>query len=502
MKSRIKYPVLTFLAICISLLAFQANAQNLKEFEKKVTEFTLDNGLHFIIIERHDAPVASFYTHVNVGGADEPVGNTGIAHIFEHMAFKGTKYIGTTNWEEEKKVIDAMDEAYKDWLYESYKPNPDEEVLAEKRATFEELLEESKKYVVNNEFSEIIQNNGGTGLNASTGADLTNYFYSLPSNKAELWFNLEADRFKNPTYREFYVEKEVVREERRMRTESNPIGRLVEEFLAVAYTAHPYGRPVVGWNSDITATTIEDARKFYETYYIPSNITIAIAGDVDPKRMKQLAEEYFSDLPGAGKVAPPVTTKEPEQRGERRFTIPGNTQPIMLIGYHGVSHSHPDFEPLNLLGQIISSGRTSVLYKKLVEEEKLALQVGAFNGFPGTRFDSMFLTLAVPNQGVELDTLEARIYEEIEAVKGGSITQEELDRARTNIRAGIIRGLANNTGLALNFANTHAAKGDWRDVFLQLERYDAVTLDDLTRVANEYLIETSRTVGATVRAES
>ncbi|HCI69474.1 MAG TPA: peptidase M16, partial [Balneola sp.] len=202
------------------------------------------------------------------------------------------------------------------------------------------------------------------------------------------------------------------------------------------------------------------------------------------------------------KVAPPVTTVEPTQRGERRFTIEGNSQPIMLIGYHGVSDTHEDFEALSLLGNIISSGRTSVLYQKLVEEEKLALQVAAFNGFPGTRFGSLFLTLAVPNQGVELDTLEQRIYDEIEIVKNGSITQEELDRARTNIRAGIIRGLANNTGLALNFASTYMTKGDWRDVFLQLERYNDVTLDDLQRVANKYLIKQTRTVGATVKADS
>ncbi len=499
----IKYlRVLVFLAILAGTFSLNSKAQNLEEFEKKVTEFTLDNGLHFIIIERHEAPVASFYTHVNVGGVDEPVGNTGIAHIFEHMAFKGTKYIGTTDWEEEKKVIDQMDESYQDWLYEKFSTNPDTAALAEKWEKFEELQEKAKTYVVNNEFSEIIQNNGGTGLNASTGADLTNYFYSLPSNKAELWFNLEADRFKNPTYREFYVEKEVVREERRMRTESNPVGRLVEEFLAVAYTAHPYGRPVVGWDSDITATTIEDARDFYEKYYVPSNITFAIAGDVDPKRMKKLAEQYFGDFRGKGKVAPPVTTVEPTQRGERRFTIEGNAQPVMLIGYHTVSDTHEDFEALSLLGNIISNGRTSVLYKKLVEEEPLALQVGAFNGFPGTRFGSMFLTFALPNQDVDLDTLEQKIYTEIENVKNGSITQEELDRARTNIRAGIIRGLANNTGLALNFASTHMTKGDWRDVFLQLERYNAVTLDDLQRVANEYLIKQTRTVGKTVVAGS
>lgn len=494
--------VLVGALMLITLCTTQVHAQNLEEFEKKVTEFTLDNGLHFIIIERHDAPVASFYTHVNVGAVDEPVGLTGIAHIFEHMAFKGTKYIGTSDWDNEKEVIKKMDEAYKEWLYATFTPGTSEETLNEKLAAFEQFQNEAKTYVVNNEFSQIIQQNGGTGLNASTSADATNYFYSLPSNRAELWFNLEADRFINPVFREFYVEKEVVREERRMRTESNPIGRLIEEFLAVAYTAHPYGRPIVGWSSDITATTIEDAQKFYETYYVPANITISIAGDVNPKEMKKLAEEYFGDLRTGNPNVPPVTTIEPPQRGERRFTIEGNSQPIMLIGYHGVSDTHEDFEALNMLGTILSAGRTSRLYKKMVEGEKSALQIGAFNGFPGTKYGSMFLTFAVPNAGVPTDSVEASMYEEIEAAKNGVITQEELDRAITNAKAGLIRGLANNTGLALNFGSTHATKGDWRDVFRSVERLEEVTLEDLQRVANTYLTKTNRTVGMTVTSNS
>lgn len=501
MKTERKYALTVFLMLLLVSAFGTAQAQYLEEFEGKTTEFTLDNGLHFIIIERHEAPVASFYTHVNTGGVDEPIGNTGIAHIFEHMAFKGTHYIGTSNWKKEKKAIQKMDDAYVEWLRASYQANVDSAELAKKREKFEKLQEEAQQYVVNNEFSQIIERNGGTGLNASTGADFTNYFYSLPSNRAELWFNLEADRFKNPTYREFYVEKEVVREERRMRTDSNPIGRLLEEFLAVAYTAHPYGRPVVGWNSDITATTIQDARDFYETYYVPENITIAIAGDVNPDQMKKFAKTYFGGLK-KGKPVPPVTTIEPEQRGERRFTIEGNSQPVMLIGYHTVSETHPDFEALNLVGNIISSGRTSRLYKKLVEDEQLALQVGAFNGLPGSRFPSLFVTLALPNMGVDLDTLEQAIYEEIDAVKAGELTQEELDRARTNIRANIIRGLNNNTGLAMNFASTHATQGDWREVFRRLDRIDSVTLDDLQRVAQKYLVKKNRTFGANVQAES
>lgn len=488
--------------ITLSLLVSTVDAQNLKEFEKKVTEFTLDNGLHFIIIERRDAPVVSFYTQVNVGGIDEPMGNTGIAHIFEHLAFKGDHYVGTTNWEEEKKVIDKMDEVYKAWLYESYKPNPDSIFMNERWDEFQALQEEAKTYVVNNEFSQIVQRNGGTGMNASTRWDFTDYFYSLPSNKVELWFSLEAGRFMQPTYREFYVEKEVVREERRMRTDSNPFGRLIEEFFATAYAAHPYGRPIVGWNSDITASTIEDAHDFYETYYVPSNITFGIAGDVDPKRMKKLAEEYFGDMRGKGKVAPPVTTIEPEQRGERRVVIEGNSQPLMMIGYHTVSSTDPDYEPLVLLGRVLSSGRTSTLYKKLVVEEQSALQIQNFEGIPGTRYPGLFLSLFVPNAGVDLDSLEQSIYTEFDAVKEGSITQEQLDRVRTNLRAGIIRSLGNNTGLASYFVNTHVEQGSWKDVFNQLDRYENVTLGDLQRVANKYLIKKNRTVGLTVQADS
>lgn len=488
------------LALLLAACGFQANAQSLEDFEKKVTEFTLNNGLTFIVIERPIAPVASFVTFVDVGGVNEPIGHTGIAHIFEHMAFKGTPYIGTNNWEEEKQVLEKMDQTYQKWLSEKYSASTDSAKLDELWTQFTDLQEEAGQYVVNNEFSQIIERNGGTGLNAGTGADLTIYFYSLPENRMELWFSLESDRFKNPVFREFYKEKEVVREERRMRTESQPVGRLIEEFLAVAYTAHPYGRPVVGWNSDITATTMKDAQDFYDTYYVPGNITIAIAGDVDPDEVKQMAETYFSDL-DPGPEAPPVYTEEPEQRGERRFTIQGESQPFLLMGYHTVAQDHPDAKALQLLGSIISSGRTSRLYKRMVEEEQLALGVQAFNGFPGTKYKSMFLTFAVPNQGLEVDTLEAVIHDEIQKVKEGDLTQEELDRARTNARANLVRSLDSNSGLARAFASTQAQQGDWRKVFTDLEALDEVTLEDLQRVANTYFTKKNLTVGAIVTEE-
>lgn len=491
---------MVLVVLSIPITAF-SQSEYLETFEKKVTRFTLDNGLTFIVIERPVAPVISFVTYVDVGGVNEPVGHTGEAHIFEHMAFKGTHYIGTTNWNEEKKVLKDLDGTYQQWLAEKYSPMPDSAKMEQLWSQFQDLQNEADQYVANNQFAEIIERNGGTGLNAGTGADQTVYFYNFPENRLELWFSLESDRFKNPVFREFYKEKEVVREERRMRTESQPVGRLIEEFLSVAYTAHPYGRPVIGWNSDITATTIEDAQEFFDEYYVPSNITFAIAGDVNPKEVKKLAETYFGDLE-AKPEPPPVYTKEPPQRGERRFTMPGQSQPFLLMGYHTVAQDHPDAKALQLLGSIISNGRTSRLYKRLVEDEKLALAVQAFNGYPGTKYQTMFITFAVPNQGVSLDTLETAINEEIQKVKDGDLTQEELDRARTNARANLIRSLDSNQGLALAFAAAQAQEGDWRSVFTDLEDLDKVTLDDLQRVAKTYFKKDNLTIGEIVTQDA
>ena len=469
-------------------------AQGLETFEEKVTEFTLDNGLHFIVIERPVAPVASFVTFVNVGSVNEPVGNTGVAHIFEHMAFKGTKEIGTTDWEKESAAITRADFLYRQWVRERSKPNPDQERVKRLKKRFDETVEEADQYVVSNEFTQIIEQNGGTGLNAFTSADATGYFYSLPENRAELWFSLESDRFLNPVFREFFAEKDVVMEERRMRTDSNPVGRLIEEFLSVAYSAHPYANPVIGWASDIQGTSIEDAKRFYQQYYTPSNITIAIAGDVDPANIKDLAETYFGRME-AGRPAPEVITNEPDQRGERRFVMVEESQPFFLSGYHTVSQTHPDFAALQLVGAITSQGRTSRLYKRLVEDEQLALAVQAFNGFPGTKYPGLFMTLAVPNQGVSLEEVEAVIEEEFQKVKDGDITQEELDRAITNARASQVRSLNSNMGLALGFAESHAQRGSWKESFNALEALEAVTLDDLQRVAETYFVKENRTVG-------
>lgn len=493
---------LLFVSLLLSggLLKESVHAQQLEQFEKKVTEFTLENGLTFLVVERPIAPVASFVTFVDVGAANEPAGKTGIAHIFEHMAFKGTSYIGTKNWEKERPLIEKMDQTYQRWNRERNQPQPDSTRIDSLWNRFETLQNEAEEYVENNEFAQVIDVHGGTGLNAGTGADQTMYYYSLPENKIELWFSLESDRFKNPVFREFYKEKQVILEERRRRVESSPVGRLVEEMISVSYNTFPYGHPIIGWKSDIESTTIEDTRRFFETHYVPGNITIAIAGDVEPDRIKQLARTYFGDLP-AGDPAPQVTTKETEQRGERRFVIEGESQPFYLMSYHTVDMHHPDAKPLQLLGSIISGGRTSRLYKRLVEEEEKALQVTAFNGYPGTKLQSLFITFAVPNRGVSPSELEKIVLEEIEKVKDGAITREELERAKTNARANLLRSLDSNTGLARQFAAAKAQRGDWRAVFTELDKLQQVTLDDLQRVAGKYFKKQNRTVGILENAD-
>lgn len=486
------------LAFCLStaflLAAASAVAQDVDALAERITEFTLDNGLHFIIIERPVAPVATFVTFVNVGSVDEPVNNTGIAHIFEHMAFKGSRAIGTRDWEAEQAALDKMDAAYQAWLEESYRSSPDEERLAEHWEEFERWQEEAGSYINSEEFSQLIEREGGVGLNAFTSADATGYFYSLPQNKAELWFYLEAERFRDPVFREFYVEKDVIMEERRMRTDSNPQGRLLEEFLSVAYSAHPYRNPVVGWASDIAATTMADTQEFFETYYVPTNMTMAIAGDVDPDEMRELAEKYLGGL-AAAPHPPGVKTIEPPQRGERRFVIEEQSQPLFIAGYKTVAADHDDAAALEMLSTILSSGRTSRLYRRMVQDEQLALGVQALTGFPGSRYPSLFVTFAVPNAGVDITDIERVLEEEIEKAKAGEITQDELDRAVTNARAGAIRGLNSNMGLALNLAQAHAQRGSWRDAFSYLDDLSEVTPEDLQRVAQEYLVKRNRTVG-------
>jgi len=471
-----------------------AAAQDLEDFEKSVTEFRLDNGMKFIVVGRHEVPVASFALHANVGGVNEKAGQTGLAHVFEHMAFKGTSDIGTKDIAKEREAMAEVDAAYRALQAERRQGEAaDAERLKQLKTALREAQEEAEQYIAGGEFDQAIEENGGVGLNAGTSWDWTIYFFSLPSNKAELWFSLESARFFDPVLRQFYKERDVVMEERRLRVESRPVGKLVEEFLALAYKAHPYGRPVIGWRSDLENLTREQAEDFFRSYYTPRNLTAVIVGDVNPQEARRLAEAYFGRIP-AGPEPEPLWTEEPEQEGERRAKLHAQSQPILVLGYHKPSIHHQDNAVFNAVQDVLAGGRTSRLYRSLVQDKKIAAAAGGFPGFPGQKYPNLFLFFSFSTPGHDNRENEEAMLAEIEKLKTELVTEEELERVKRRARSQLVQQLRSNSGLAFQLASYQALTGDWRDLFRELEAIDKVTREDIQRVATTYFDERNRTV--------
>jgi len=475
-----------------------AQAQNLKEFEKKVTEFTLANGLHFIVIERHEAPVVSFNTLVKAGALNDPAGQTGLAHMFEHMAFKGTPYIGSKNWPEEKKALDEVEQTYARLEEERRKDiRADPKKVASLEILLKAAVEKANLYVDPNAYPRIIEENGGVGLNAGTGLESTNYYYNFPANRIELWFLLESQRFLTPVFREFYKERDVVREERRMRIESNPQGKLMEALLGTAFLAHPYRQGPAGWASDIENLRVSEAEKFYQTYYVPGNITIGIAGDVKPSEARRLADKYFSPLP-ARPLPPLITTVEPEQEGVKRVDVESPSQPLVFVGYKRPDQYDKDDPVFDVITTILAGGRTSVLYKDMVRDKKLAVAAVSAPNYPGGKYPNLFLFFLVPAIGKTIEENEKELYDALERFKAEKVDDATLARVKTKARAGLIHQLDSNSGLASLLNIFYAGFGDWRKMFTALDDVNKVTVADVQRVAQKYFIASGRTVAVTL----
>src|SRR5277367_3417416 len=407
-------------------LTLAAEAQDLASFEKRITTKVLPNGMTLIVCERPEAPVFSYFTIVDAGDANDPGGQSGIAHMFEHLAFKGTKDIGTTDYAAEKVALDKVEQAYAAYDEEYRKRvGRDEEKLKTLHAAFEQAQAEAQKYVIPNQFTEIAEANGAAGLNAQTSLDDTQYFWSMPSNRLQLWAYMESDRIANPVPREFYKERDVVMEERRMRVDSSPDGRMEEEFLAAAYVAHPYHRPNVGWASELSQITATEAAAFHKTYYVPANIVVAVVGNVKASEVMPVLEKYFGAIP-AGPRPEEMTTVEPPQTAEKSVLIREATQPLYLEGYHRPDYRDPDDAVYDAIQDIFSNGRTSRLYRSLVRDQQIAAVAEGFSGFPGDKYPGLFAFAAVPNQGHTPEEMRTGIHKEIEKLKTSDITDEEL----------------------------------------------------------------------------
>ena len=468
-------------------------AQDLKIFEQKITTKVLPNGLTLIICSRPDAPVFSYNTFIDAGDVDDPTGDSGLAHMFEHLAFKGTTEIGTTDYSAEKVALAKVEETNKAYEAEYLKQvGKDPKKLEELHKAFLEAQAEAHKYVVPNQFTEVAEQNGASGLNASTGLDETQYFWSMPENRLELWAWLESARLADAVPREFYKERDVVLEERRMRTDSNPIGRLVEQFLATAYVAHNYGRSSVGWPSEVNQLSATEAMEFHSKYYVGGNIVVTVVGDVDAKTAMPILEKYFSKVP-PGPKPEDLTTVEPRQFAEKSLIIREQTQPFYIEGYHRPSYHDPDDAVYDAIQDIMSNGRVSRLYRSLVEQQQIAAEAEGFSPFPGAKYPNLFAFYAVPLPSHTPAEMRDAIHKEIDKLKSAEVTDAELQMYKTRARADLLRGLADNQGLANALSEYQTRYGDWRELFLQLDRVDKVTKSDIQRVANRVFVVSNRT---------
>ena len=474
----------------------------------RVLEKKLTNGLTILMVERHQTPVVSLNMTFAVGGVNEQVGQTGLAHLYEHMAFKGTRTVGTKDYEKERPILDEwyqvgteLERRQRELARRSQeKPasQEDQAAIEKLQKRFTELQEQAGQYVAGNEMALLYQRHGGVGLNAATGKDLTRYMINLPANRLPLWAALEADRMAHPVLREFYKERGVVMEERRLRNDDSPNGLLFETFTSAAFRAHPYGIPTIGWESDILSLTPADTEAFFKAYYGPGNATIAIVGDINPKEVMILIEQTFGKIPAA-LPQPPLVTVEPPQRGERRVEVEFDAEPSVVIGFHKPALGHPDDYVFDVIDAVLSDGLTSRLYTTLIREKRIAASVNSDSNYPGVRSPNLFILSATPLAPHTTVEIEAAIYAEIERLKTEPVSAKELEKVLNNLDADLVRALRSNGGLASQLALYQTVAGDWRYALKARDKIAAVTPADIQRVAAEYFIKSNRTVATLVK---
>ena len=498
------HPILWLIGLCLALPGVVTAGP--AEQGVQPTELTLDNGLKMLLVERHEQPTVAACLIFDVGSCNDPAGTSGIAHLFEHMMFKGSRVIGTTDFEQEWKIIQEQDalraemNAEMDRMRLMKRRGQINDVLdpaqwtpaySEMKQRYDELIAKERKLVKDNELDQIYSKHGGAMLNAGTSNDLTIYYVQLPSNKLELYFWMEADRFANPVMREFYVERENVREERRLSVESTPTGKYNEAFEALFWQSHPYGRPVLGWASEVESVTRQNVRDFFKIYYAPNNATFVLVGDFDTDKVIEMARRYFGRLPRGPQEPPLVITEEPKPIAERRFYAEADTNPQVRIRYQTVAMGHPDEAALSVAGGLLS-GKSGRLYKRLVAAEDAAIGQPRANDSSRKYAGSLEIRATVKDTHTP-EQVEQFILEEVEKLKTGEISDYELQKVKNQVLAGSIQSLRSNVGLMFQLA-LYETWYTWRYINDSPKLMLEVTADDVRRVVKEYLDPKIRTV--------
>jgi len=478
----------------------------------QVQETTLGNGMKFLLFERHESPTVAAGWVARVGSANEREGITGISHFFEHMMFKGTRVIGTKDIETDLKLIEEQEKIREAMRAEMevmrqrlrrgeiddlMSPEAKTERYKELEKQFDALVQKQRETIIKDHMDQLYTRNGGEFMNATTNEDSTIYFVRVPANRLELWAWLESDRLLNPVFREFYSERDVVFEERRLRTESTPLGKFDEAFNATYWEAHPYKWPVVGWASDIPMYTLAQARDYFSTYYAPNNLTGVLVGDFKPAEVRPLLERYFGRIPRGKSDPPPVVTLEPKQLAEKRFDAVAETSPTVRIWWKSVPFVHKDTPALDLLSDVLS-GRTGRLYKGLVMGRQIANDDSAV--IDPKKYAGTFQVECTVKDGKDPAAVEAAIYEELEKLKTEPVPAEELQKVKNQFKANAFRKLSSPVFIMMQLL-FYEGLGDWEAINTAAEKADAVTPADIQRVAQTYLTKETRTVGVFLRKE-
>ncbi|GMT42825.1 MAG: peptidase M16 [bacterium] len=498
MKESGSSPVIrAFLILVAASMAWCVEVSAAGFLEERVKEFSLDNGMKILVLNRPGSPTYAAYVRFLTGAVDEKTGETGIAHILEHMLFKGTRRIGTKDFAAEKRLMDEVEALGSRLDAENIKgEKADPDVIADLAERLKAKQAEQHEYARKDEMADIYSRNGSSGFNAFTSMDTTTYLVKLPANKFELWAWMESDRLRSPVLREYYLERDVVMEERRRSVENSPEGILYERFKAAAFIAHPYGNPIIGWESDIEFLPKESVRNFLKTYYAPNNMIVAVVGDVDPDYVHETIRRYFSDIP-AQEIPPRIATKEPPQKGERRIEVTMDANPSVMTGFHKPSMPHKDDYVFDVIDSVLTSGRTSRLYKSLVLEKRLAASIGSFAA-GGNRYDNVYGFHAAPRAPHTAREVEEAIYEELDRLKSEPVSGYELQKVINNMEADHIRKLRSNSGLAYYLSYYQVISGDWRYMTRYLDEIRKVTPDDVTAAARKYFVKSNRTVATLV----
>jgi predicted Zn-dependent peptidase len=470
-----------------------------------VEEFTLDNGMKFLLVRKPEQATVNAGWVAHVGSANERPGITGVAHFFEHMMFKGSRVIGTKDAKRDQEIIDQQEElqgkirdAYAKQreryrmgeIDDPFDPKNRTPELVDLEGQFQKLVEEQRSLMIKDEFDKIYTEAGASGMNATTNVDSTVYFITVPANKLELWFWMESDRLSQPVFREFYSERDVVQEERRMRTDSTPTGKYDEQLNAMFWTSHPYNWETIGWMSDLKMLSMADAKYFFETYYAPNNITAALVGNFEIADVKALAQKYFGRIPRGPRPVPDVVTLEVPQLAEKRMNAFCDCQPQVSVQYHAVPFEHKDMYALEVMAGVLN-GQTGRLYKDMVLDKQIATSAGA--GASELRWAGTF-TFSAETKGESTPAdLEAAWQAQVDGLQKEIVPADELQKVKNQIAADAYRRLENPFFLMIQLL-FYDGWGDWRYLNDSAGKLMAVTAEDVQRVAKQYLTAENRTV--------